>query len=240
MTKVLEIQNLTKKYTGFELKDVSFSLDEGCIMGFVGRNGAGKSTTLKSILNFVYPDSGNVLLFGKRFKDAEDEIKQKIGFASSGTDYYPRKTLKKIIHNVKTFYPNWDDTTCKSFMQQFALDENKRFMDLSEGMKVKFHLVLALSHDAKLLILDEPTSGLDPVSREELVIIFRQLAKKGVAILFSTHITSDLEKCAQYITYIKNGQILASKSTDAFMKDYEDHCSTLEEIMVYLELGANA
>ena len=237
MEKILEIRELCKSYPGFELKDVSFCLEEGSIMGFVGRNGAGKSTTLRAILNFVHPDSGEVRLFGKLFSQAEDEIRQKIGFASSGVDYYPRKTLKQILENTRSFYPNWDAARCRELMERFGLAETKRFMDLSEGMKVKFHLVLALSHGARLLILDEPTSGLDPVSREELVVIFRQLAGQGVSILFSTHITSDLEKCADRVTYIQKGQILASENREDFLRHFAAQGSTLEEIMVNLEVN---
>lgn len=237
MSKVLEINHLCKKYAQFELKDVSFGVEEGSIMGFVGRNGAGKSTTLKSILNFVHPDSGEIMIFGKKLEQAEDEIKQKVGFASSGTDYYPRKTLAQILKVTRSFYDTWDENVCREYMEKFALDENKKIMQLSEGMKVKFHLVMALSHGAKLLILDEPTSGLDPISREELVIIFRQLASQGVSILFSTHITGDLEKCAKEITYIQKGRILASKGVEEFIADYAPEHSTLEEIMIHLELG---
>lgn len=236
MEKVLEINGLCKSYPGFSLNNVSFSIEKGSIMGFVGRNGAGKSTTLKSLLNFVHPDSGSVKIFGMQFKDSEDAIKQKVGYASSGTDYYPRKTLGQIIDCTKMFYPTWDDAVCKKYLEKFNLDTSKKICQLSEGMKVKFHLVLALSHGAELLILDEPTSGLDPVSREELVIIFRKLAQKGVTILFSTHITSDLEKCADHITYIRKGEIIASKSIEDFMADYAPDITTLEDIMVHLEV----
>lgn len=236
MEKVLEINGLSKTYPGFALKNVSFSIDKGSIMGFVGRNGAGKSTTLRSILNFVHPDSGSIKIFGMDFKTAEDTIKQKIGYASSGTDYYPRKTVGQIIACTRNFYPTWSDEVCKTYLEKFNLDASKKICQLSEGMKVKLHLVLALSHGAELLILDEPTSGLDPVSREELVIIFRKLASKGVTILFSTHITSDLEKCADHITYIKKGEILASKTIEEFLADYAPKLTTLEDIMVHLEV----
>lgn len=236
MEKVLEINGLCKSYPGFSLENISFSIEKGSIMGFVGRNGAGKSTTLRSLLNFVHPDSGDIKIFGMNFKDSEDTIKQKTGYASSGTDYYPRKTLAQIIECTKLFYPTWDDSICRSYLEKFNLDPGKKICQLSEGMKVKFHLVLALSHGAELLILDEPTSGLDPVSREELIIIFKKLAKKGVTILFSTHITSDLEKCADHITYIKKGEIIASKEINEFMADYAPAITTLEDIMVHLEV----
>lgn len=233
MSSVLEITNLCKKYPSFELKDVSFTMNEGSIMGFIGRNGAGKTTTIKSILNFVHPTSGSIKFFGKEMSENEDEIKQLTGYAPGGINYYPMKTLKKITKITKSFYPEWNDELYRKYMTAFKLDENKKPKELSEGMKVKYNLVLALSHGAKLLILDEPTSGLDPVSRDELLTIFEKLRDKGTSILFSTHITSDLEKCADSITYIKQGQIVDSAEKDAFIRNQGG--GTLEEIMVHLE-----
>lgn len=233
MNTVLEIKNLCKEYPSFELKDVSFSLKEGSIMGFIGRNGAGKTTTIKSILNFAHPSSGSIVFFGKEMIGNEDEIKQLIGYAPGGINYYPMKTLKKITKITKSFYPSWNDELYEKYMKAFKLDENKKPKELSEGMKVKYNLVLALSHGAKLLILDEPTSGLDPVSRDELLTIFEKLRDKGTSILFSTHITSDLEKCADSITYIKQGQIVDSSSKEDFIRNQGD--GSLEEIMVRLE-----
>ncbi|MCQ2598084.1 MAG: ABC transporter ATP-binding protein [Treponema sp.] len=233
MNTVLEIKNLCKKYPSFELKDVSFSLKEGSIMGFIGRNGAGKTTTIKSILNFVHPSSGSIVFFGKEMIGNEDEIKQLIGYAPGGINYYPMKTLKKITKITKSFYSSWNDELYEKYMKAFKLDENKKPKELSEGMKVKYNLVLALSHGAELLILDEPTSGLDPVSRDELLTIFEKLRDKGTSILFSTHITSDLEKCADSITYIKQGQIVDSSSKEDFIRNQGD--GSLEEIMVRLE-----
>ncbi len=236
MENVLELHGLCKTYPAFQLKQVSFSVERGTIMGFVGRNGAGKTTTMKSILNLVHPDAGEILLFGKSFLKAEDEIKKRIGYASGGTHYYPRKTLGKICSVAKSFYDNWDDRLLRDYLERFSLDPKKKIIELSEGMRAKFHLALAMSHHAEFLILDEPTSGLDPVSREELVRIFRQLAAEGVTILFSTHITADLEKCADTVTYIKNGAILASKPLEEFRADYAETCQTLDDIMVHIEL----
>ncbi len=218
--KVLEVENLCKVYEGFALNNVCFSLEEGKIMGFIGRNGAGKTTTLRCIQNLAHPSSGTVRFFGLDFAAHETDIKADIGYASGGAHYYLRKTLKEIVSVTKTFYENWDEDAYRRYMARFALNENKRVMDLSEGMKVKFNLVLALSHKARLLLLDEPTSGLDPVSRDELLEIFLDLAGEGVAILFSTHITSDLEKCADIITYMKQGSIVASKTTEDFINTY--------------------
>lgn len=217
---LLEIRNLTKKYPAFSLDRVSFSVGNGEIMGFIGRNGAGKSTTLKSVMNLVHPDGGEVLFFGKTFGENEAEIKENVGYALGEVNYFFRKKVGEIVSVTKRFYKNWDEGSYAKYMRLFALDENKRLADLSCGMKVKFNLVLALSHNAKLIILDEPTSGLDPVSREELLDIFLDLAEEGVSILFSTHIIGDLEKCAGKITYIHKGQILYTGETDDFCKRY--------------------
>ncbi len=217
---ILQVNDLTKDYGNFKLDGVSFSVSEGEIMGFIGRNGAGKTTTLRSLLRLTRYDRGNVKFFGQEFSEHEDEIKQQIGYMSGGVAYYPRKRLGNIIKITKSFYDNWDDEAYRHYMELFSLDENKRPRELSEGMKVKFNLVIALSHHARFLILDEPTSGLDPVSRDELLEIFLSLAREGVAILFSTHIIGDLDKCADSITYIRKGKIFASKGMDDFKRGF--------------------
>ena len=217
---VLSINNLCKSYGTFRLQDVSFEVQRGEIMGFIGRNGAGKTTTLKSLLNLVHPDSGEVRFFGMDFHENELEIKSRIGFVSGGADFYPRKKLLLISEVTKSLYPNWNETEYRRLTELFALDENKTPAQLSAGMKLKYSLALALSHGAELLILDEPTSGLDPVSRDELLEIFLRLAREGVSRLFSTHITSDLDKCADRITYIREGRIVCSESADSFKKRY--------------------
>ena len=237
MTPVLEVENLVKTYPSFRLDEVSFTLGESSIMGFIGRNGAGKTTTLKSILNITHPDSGSIRYFGKTLSENEKEIKQRIGFAGGAVNYYPRKKISDIIGVTRRFYDNWDENAYKKYMDIFSLDPRKTPMELSEGMKVKLNLAVALSHKAELLILDEPTSGLDPVSRDELLDIFTELKNRGVAILFSTHITSDLDKCADFITYIKNGKLIASKKTEDFVSEHRERGkgSNLEEIMLRYE-----
>ncbi|MEE1281186.1 MAG: ABC transporter ATP-binding protein [Acutalibacteraceae bacterium] len=238
MEKILELNALCKKYETFELSDISFSVEKGEVMGFVGRNGAGKTTTLKSMLNLVRPDSGNVKILGMDFLGNEDEIKKQIGYVVGGVSYYKRKKIKEIAAITRIFYPEWDDEEYKHYLTVFKINENKKLMELSEGMKVKFFLTLALSHHAKLLILDEPTSGLDPVSRDELTEILKKLAEKGVTILFSTHITSDLDKCADSVTYIKSGKLVFSKKKDELINDYAIEMGrkpSLEDIMVYVE-----
>jgi len=217
----LSVRGLYKKYQNFELNNVSFDLEHGTITGFIGRNGAGKTTTLKSLLNLVHPNSGEILFYRKSFKEHEFEIKQKIGFVAGGIDYYPKKKIKTITETTRRFYKNWDEKAYIHYMDMFNLDENKTPDELSAGMKVKYSLVLALSHNAELLILDEPTSGLDPVSRDDLLDVFMGLSEEGITILFSTHITSDLDKCADNIVYIKNGEILASTDLDTFLTQYK-------------------
>lgn len=217
---VLEIENLCKRYENFALQNVTFTVDEGHIVGFIGRNGAGKTTVLKSLLHFVTPDSGAVRFFGQDFSAHEQAVKQKIGFVSGGVRFYPKKKLRVLAEVTRRFYPNWDETAFKRYLQRFSLDPEKTPDMLSEGMRVKFSLALALSHHAELLILDEPTSGLDPVSRAELLDEFLKLQKEGVSILFSTHIISDLEKCADDIVYISNGRILAEAPMQSFLESY--------------------
>ena len=234
---MLEVRGLCKSYPKFRLNDVSFSLENGRIMGFIGRNGAGKTTTLKSILHIVHPDAGEIRYFGMDFADHENEIKQKIGFAGGAVDFYKRRKVRDIISVTKKFYENWDEAAYRKYMDAFSLDEDKTLSQLSEGMKVKFSLVPALSHHAELLILDEPTSGLDPVSREELLEIFRYCAGEGVAILFSTHITSDIEKCADDISYIAKGNMVATGTLESFMAEHraKGAGNSLDEIMVFCE-----
>ncbi|GIP26991.1 ABC transporter ATP-binding protein [Paenibacillus sp. J23TS9] len=217
----LDIRNLNKKYPNFQLKDVSFQLEKGYIMGFIGANGAGKTTTIKSILNMIHIDSGEVRILGKNAAEHETELKQEIGCAFGGIDFYTRSKLKTLTDVIKKFNKNWDDETYYNYLKRFKLDEDKKIAELSTGMKVKYNLALALSHGAKLLVLDEPTSGLDPVARDDLLDIFQELVVDGeISILFSTHITTDLEKCADFITFIENGQIIASSEKNDFMESY--------------------
>ena len=218
---VIEVKDLCKSFPSFQLKNVNIVLEEGYIMGFIGRNGAGKTTTLKSILNLLNPDSGTINLCGLNMPKDETEIKNLIGYVAGGVDFYPEQKIKKITDITKIFYKEWDDERYRELCKRFEIDENKKFKQLSAGMKVKYSIAIALSHNAKLLILDEPTSGLDPAARDDLILIFQEFVEDGKhSILFSTHITSDLEKCADFITYIKGGEILASTDVETFEKSY--------------------
>lgn len=221
MDKILELRNVNKKYPAFSLKDVSFEVKPGQIMGFIGRNGAGKTTTLKSIMNLIHYDSGEVFAFGESMTKTELEAKQRIGFALSELNYYPNKTIRQLLNVTKRFYKSFDEEKFYQVCKLFNLDLNKKLEELSSGMKVKYSVAIALSHNAELLILDEPTSGLDPVSRDEILDIFREIVKdKDRAILFSTHITSDLDKCASHITYIHDGEIIFSGEKKEFIGSY--------------------
>lgn len=221
MDSVLKIEHLNKKYPAFSLKDVSFEVKPGEIMGFIGRNGAGKTTTLKSIMNLIHYESGSISAFDKDMTQNELENKQRIGFALSELNYYPNKTIRQLMDVTKRFYKNFEEEKFHQVCKMFNLDLDKKLEELSSGMKVKYSVAIALSHKAELLILDEPTSGLDPVSRDEILDIFREIVKsKDRAILFSTHITSDLDKCASNITYIHDGSIIYTGTKKDFVNSY--------------------
>lgn len=218
---LIEVEGLCKNFESFQLKEVGFTLEEGFIMGFIGRNGAGKSTTLKTMLNLMNNDGGKISLCGFSMPKDEIEIKNKVGYVFGGVDFYPTAKISRITKITKDFYREWDDGLYKRLCERFEIDQNKKFSQLSAGMKVKYSIAVAMSHNPKLLILDEPTSGLDPAARDDLVLLFQEFIEDGEhSILFSTHITSDLEKCADYITYIKEGKILASTDKDSFRKSY--------------------
>lgn len=216
----IEIKNLVKKYPEFTLDNVSLTLPKGYIMGFVGENGAGKTTTINSLLNITKRDGGSVKLLGHEIDTDESFIKSKIGYVS-GEIFYPKKKVKEISRVYKRFYSKWDEQKYQQYIKQFNISEDKRICELSKGMCMKYSLALALSHNAQLLILDEPTTGLDPVARDNLLEVFQSLVEDGeISILYSTHITTDLEKCADYIAFIKNGKIIEHTSKDDLLDNY--------------------
>lgn len=216
MTEILTVRNLCKNYPAFELHDVSFSIRASSIMGLIGRNGAGK-TTIKSILRLVRPDGGSVEFLGQPVDDDAAALRREAGYVSGDLCYYPRKRLSQLTAVTRSFYSAWDSARYEALLRRFSLDDSKRVCELSAGMKVKYQLACALSHGAKLLILDEPTSGLDPVSRDDLLDLLRSLCEQdGVSILFSTHITSDLDACADDVTYLQNGTVAQSVSLAGF------------------------
>ncbi|MCH5279417.1 MAG: ABC transporter ATP-binding protein [Christensenellaceae bacterium] len=233
---ILEVRNLCKKREHFELRDVSFTIESGYITGFIGRNGAGKTTTIKSMLNLTKPDSGSVHAFNMDMLAHEIECKQHMGIVLGEFGYYQDKRLRQITKVISRFYDEWDQNVYNEYLARFDLDERKRVKELSAGMKVKYALALALSHNAKLLILDEPTSGLDPVSRDEIMDIFRRVVENGErSILFSTHITSDLDKCADYIIYIKDGSIIMNGDRESIINGYRLVQGGREELTAALQ-----
>lgn len=238
MSDILRLENVRKTYPSFTLKDVSFSVKPGQIMGFIGRNGAGKTTTLKCIMNLIHYESGKISAFETDMSKNELENKQRIGFALSELNYYPNKTIRQLVNVTKRFYKKFDQKKFDEACRLFNLNQDKKLEELSSGMKVKYSVAIALSHHAELLILDEPTSGLDPVSRDEILDIFRQIVKnKDRAILFSTHITSDLDKCASDITYIHDGEIIYSGTKNDFVNSYlfiKDKSSNKELLNEYI------
>lgn len=235
---IAEVRDLVKRYPSFELKGVSFGLESGRITGFIGRNGAGKTTTVKSMLNMVHPDGGTVSYFGLPFTENEAEIKKRIGYSTGTVSWYPRKRIRDIVDIVKRFYDSWDEEAYREYLELFAIDETKTPLELSEGMKVKTNLLLALAHRAEVLILDEPTSGLDPFSRNELLGVFTALRGSGATVFFSTHIISDIEKCADDIVYISKGSIVAASSKADFIARYSKPGESLEDTLLRLEGGA--
>lgn len=234
----LEVENLKKVYPKFTLGDLSFTIEEGQIAGLIGRNGAGKSTTLKSIMRLISSE-GTVKVFGKDFSTEEGAVKELIGYVGGGFRFYPSKSLSAIAETVSRFYSCWNEETFYRFCETFALERSKKIRELSDGMKMKFALALALSHGAKLLILDEPTSGLDPLSREEFCDILLSLNQnEGVTILFSTHITSDLMRVADKIIYLSDGTLLANEPLGQLLKRYRlAHFVSLEEASAAQAIG---
>jgi ABC-2 type transport system ATP-binding protein len=220
MEYVLEVNNLTKEYRNFSL-NVTFNIKKGYITGLIGPNGAGKTTIIKLIMNLLRRDKGSVLIFGKDSMEHEVAVKEKIGFVCDHNVYYEELSPKEIQAIIAPFYKMWDRNLFKRYLNRFDLPPTKKIKHFSRGMKAKFSLAAALSHHAELIILDEPTSGLDPVFRQELLEIFSELIEdESHSILFSTHITGDLERIADYITFINNGQLIFNMDKDTVFESY--------------------
>ena len=218
---ILEVKNLNKEYNSFKLKDINLSLPKGMIMGLIGENGAGKTTTIKSILNLTSIDSGEINIFGMDMKEEAKKIKEDIGVVLDDSFLSEHLTPKDINQIMKNIYSNWDEDLFLEYLKDFKLPLKQESKDFSSGMKVKLKIAIALSHYPKLLILDEPTSGLDPVARSEILDIFQDFIQDGESsILVSSHITSDLEHIADYITFINDGKILLSKTRDELLEQY--------------------
>lgn len=221
MENNIEVNNLSKKYDGFELKNINFAVPKGSIVGFVGENGAGKTTTIKSILNITNAN-GNIKILGKDIKQHEKEIKQNIGVVLDDSFLSDYLTAKQINSIMKDIYKEWNESKYINYLKQFNLPTNKLLKDYSSGMKMKLKIATAISHNPKLLILDEPTNGLDPVVRNEILDIFRNYIEEDEtrSIFISTHITTDLEHISDYIVFIEKGEIIFNIPTAELLENY--------------------
>lgn len=221
MENLLEIKDLCKSYKEFSLNKVSFNLPKGFIMGFVGQNGAGKTTTIRSILGMANKDSGEINVFGMDNLSQNEAIKQCTGVVFDDMYFAPHLNVKQISAQLRGFYENWSDNEYFGFIKRFKLPDNKKVGSFSRGMKMKLMVAVALSHKAELLILDEPTSGLDPVARDELLdVLAEYISDENRGILFSTHITADLERIADYITILHDGKVWFTGTKDELMEKF--------------------
>lgn len=221
MEPLIEIKDLSKNYAGFCLNQINITLPKGMIMGLIGENGAGKSTTIKAMLNLIHPDSGEIKLLGKDYQKEEKQIKEEIGVVLDDgflSEYLTPKDINKAMKNI---YTNWDEEQYFTYLEKFQLPKDKISKEYSSGMKMKLKLAVALSHHPKLLILDEPTSGLDPVARNEILDIFQEFIQdEEHGIFVSSHITTDLEHIADYIVFVNQGEIILNKTRDELLEKY--------------------
>lgn len=221
MKNVIELQHVHKKFIGFELNDLSFNVKKGYITGFIGGNGAGKSTTIKLMMNLLQPNEGDITVFGLKYKEHEKEIKNRIGFVFDEDVFYEELTLKEMKKIVSLSYSRWNEELFQHYVKIFELPLNKRLKQLSKGMKMKASLAIALSHEAELIIMDEPTSGLDPVFRRELLQLLHDIMQDGdKTIFFSTHNTTDLDRIADYITFVHKGSHVFTKDMTEIEESY--------------------
>lgn len=220
MEYAIEVRNLTKEYENFKLENASFNVGKGTIMGFIGENGAGKSTTIKAILNLIKKDNGLITVLGKEINRNEKGIKNELGIVLNYGNFNEKLNVKAINKIMKNIYKRWDDDVFYKYIEKFNIDTSKKIEEFSKGMKMKLSIAIALSHKAKILILDEAISGLDPVARDEVLdILMEFIQNEENSILMSSHITSDLEKIADYITFIHNGKIIFSENKDKLIYD---------------------
>lgn len=227
----LEIKNVSKSFSGFCLDNVSFTLPNGCIMGLIGENGAGKSTTIKLLLDMLHKDSGTITILGKDNGKDISLVKEDIGVVMDEIGIPECLTAKQVGKVMKHTFRNWNEEEYAGLLQKFSLPDNKQFKDFSRGMKMKLGIAVAMSHGAKLLLLDEPTSGLDPVVRDEVVDLFYDFTRnENHSILISSHIVSDLERLCDYIAFLHKGKLLLCEEKDKLLSEYGIiHC-TVEQL----------
>ncbi len=221
MRDILNVENLNKSYGDFSLTDVTFSLPEGCITGFIGINGAGKTTTLRTLLGLTKKQSGNICFFGLEMEKNEKQIKDRIGIVFDDGCFYDELSLAEMKSIISPAYTKWSEQDFGRYMDMFSLEPKQKINTLSKGMKMKYALALALSHNAELLIMDEPTSGLDPFIRSQLLkALTDYMENGGKGVFLSTHITSDLDKIADMLIMIDNGRIVFQEEKDFLLDTY--------------------
>ena len=221
METILQVQNLTKQYPGFLLDHVSFSVPAGTIVGLIGENGAGKSTTIRAILDLVHTDDGTITLWAQTLRSNARALKEQIGVVFDELHFYEGLTSRQVGKISAAAYTQWDDAVYQSYLHRFAITQEKSIKTFSKGMKMKLALAVALSHHPKLLILDEPTGGLDPVMRDDLLDVLLDFVQDEThAILLSSHITTDLEKIADYIVFLHNGKCLFERPKDELLYQF--------------------
>ena len=220
MDNILEVRNLTKQYADFTLDHVTFSIPKGTIMGLIGENGAGKSTTINAILDLIHKDDGTVTFWGQELSSAK-QLKEDIGVVFDGINFYETLTAAKVGKISQTAYKQWEDRLYREYLNRFQLPTDKEIKTFSKGMKMKLCIAVALAHKPKLLILDEATSGLDPVMRDDILDVFLEFVQdEEHSIMISSHITTDLEKVADTITFIHQGKVLFCKAKDELLYHY--------------------
>lgn len=226
----LEIKNLTKSYPDFTLDNINLTLPSGCIMGLIGENGAGKSTTIKLILDIVHKDCGSITILGKDNGDSIELTKEDVGVVMDEIGIPECLTIRQVGNVMKHTFQNWNNAEYTRLIEKFALPDKKQFKEFSRGMKMKLGIAIAMSHDSKLLILDEATSGLDPVVRDEVVNMFSDFTRdENHSILISSHIVSDLEKLCDYIAFLHKGKLLLCEEKDQLLAEYGlIHCTADE------------
>ena len=217
----IEIRNLNKNLNEFELSIDNLEIKKGFITGFIGPNGSGKTTTIKLIMNMLFKDSGSIKIFGKEYKVDDISKKEVIGYVGDIPGYVPESKLKDIKKGVSIFYKNWDEKLYKKYLEQFKLNENKPYKELSKGQQKKFELTMALSHHPKLIIMDEPTANLDPLVRNEFLEILQEhIEREEATVFYSTHITSDLDKVSDYLVFIYDGKIILQGEKDIILEKH--------------------
>lgn len=221
MENVVELKNVRKEFKDFTVKNIDLQVKKGFVTGFIGANGAGKSTTIKMMMNLLKPDAGEVKIFGLDYKTHEKAIKERIGFVYDGNVFFEGMNLKDIKRIVAPAYKQWDDTLFYRYIEQFELPMKKAIKTFSKGMQMKASLAIALSHHAELIIMDEPTAGLDPIFRRELLDLLQEIMIDGNrTIFFSTHITTDLDRIADYIAFIQRGELVFNQSIHDVAENY--------------------